>query len=234
MALREAAGYVPAPSMRVPHLPMTAERRQKFISYLEALGSYAEAAQRTDGINSAASYRRLAQTDSKFREQCEAATESFGSKILAVLRDEVIHGVKTPIVSNGEILAHVIKRDPRLVLAYARRVDPGFRDSKTVFNVDGTPAPDKEDVRIFLQPSDFWRLEAHDAQALHGLIQKIYQHRQEELAPLKNITPEIEGEIENAEFTEVEPMADDPWEGQPDLVPAVLVLKEQVVEDSNG
>lgn len=200
------------------------QRREKFISYLKDVGSYAEAAQLTDGYNSASTYRRLAQNDSKFREECEAANEAFGSKILAVLRDEVINGVETPIVSQGEILAWITKRDPRLVLAYARRVDPGFRDVKTTVNIDGTPQPEKGDARIYLQSSDFWFLEAHEASQLHDLIRKIYLHRQDDIAPLKNITPQIE----DAEFSEL--TGDDDWMNHPDLVPAVLTQGESADE----
>ena len=158
MAIRAEQGLTPNPSMQVPHAVMTDERKQKFLQNLQHLGSIAEAAQLTDGYNSAKTFRRLMQNDRGFREACESAIETFGSKILAVLRDEVLNGVRTPIVSNGEILAHVIKRDPKLILAYARRVDSAFKESKQVVHLDGTPQQDPRNPSITITAADMWAL----------------------------------------------------------------------------
>lgn len=203
MSMRADQGLTPSPSMQVPHAAMTESRKQKFLSHLEAVGSFAEAAQLTDGYNSSKTFRRLIQNDRAFRESCDAAIETFGSKILAVLRTEVLNGTRTPIVSNGEILAWINKRDPKLILAYARRIDSAFKESKTVVNVDGTPQMDSRNPHIVLTAADFYSLDRHESETLLALARKIMASRNLELGfDVKDISPRIESDIEDVEFSE--------------------------------
>lgn len=207
MAIRAEQGLHPSHAMQVPHKVLDSQRRQKFLQNLESLGSFAEAAQLTDGYNSAKTFRRLQQNDRDFREACDSAIETFGSKILAVLRDEVLNGTKTPIVSNGEILAWIKKRDPKLILAYARRIDAAFKESKTVVNVDGTPQQDPRNPSITITAADMWVLNSHESETLLDLARKIMAARNLELGfDVKDISPKTESDFEDVEFTEPSPV----------------------------
>lgn len=217
-----AQGHIPSPSMQTVHAPMTEARKAKFLDYLSHCGSIAEASQSTDGVNSARAYRRLMQNDPAFREAADSALETFGSKILGVLRDQILNPQTQYVTGAGQVILHPKTGEPltkttidaKLLLAYARRFDAQLRDVKTQVNIDGSPSHDPiHDPRIVIQSSDMMKLDPAQVQTLLAIARVIYQNRQTELGfELKDITPS-NSLIEDAEYSEdAQPIQYDPWE----------------------
>ena len=194
-------------NMAVPHFAMTPDRQDRFLKNLAVTGNVTSAAQLTDGGNgSARSYKRLAANDHSFKMRLDDALESFASRVAEVLNEEFFEGATNFVVSAGSIMTHPEsgepltqrKRDPKIVLAMARRYDAAMRDTKIQVNVDGSPSHDPiNNPRIIIELADLHRLDLTDQATLISLAKKIYENRVVEWSgpEMKTINNEIEGEF---------------------------------------
>ena len=197
---------------------MTPDRQEQFLKNLAVTGNVTSAAQMTDGSNgSARSYKRLAANDRTFKQRRDDALETFAANVAEVLNEEFFAGATNYVVSGGQIMTHPEtgepltqrKRDPKIVLAMARRYDAAMRDTKVQVNVDGSPAHDPiNNPRIVIELADLHSLDLTDQAALLAVAKKIYENRlQEWCGPeMKTIGSDIDGE-----FTE-QPEGDNPYD----------------------
>lgn len=189
---RAVASANPKPSMSVLHMPMTDERIAKFLEKYSRTGSFIKAVNLTDhGLDTRKVWQRLMVRDPAFKSACEKIDKEWEDKVADVLKEEFFEGVKVPVVNKNGIVIDpetkkpiwIRKRDPKIVLAYAKKFDFGLREIKTTVHVDGSPAQaDSNDPAFVVKSSDLWRLNQQDMETLTRLLKQVHANRQEAMA----------------------------------------------------
>jgi hypothetical protein len=197
-----AGGDGKTPLMRSPDAvpevrrPMTEERKSKFLEALKKFGSIQKAAEAVDGnINTRRSFMGAIAKDPAFGRAAEDAMAAYSEKIADVLRQEFFEGTMVPVVNKDGIVLDkdgnevwIRKRDPKIVLALAKKHDFGLREIKTTVNVDASNplADNPDDPRVYVASSDLLRLEPDEVQTLTDLLRKVHRNRAESFL---DITP---------------------------------------------
>lgn len=208
-----------------PHLPMTQERCDRFLKHLAATGNYAAAARLTDGNdhkNAAARFRSHAVRDPAFGKSCRQALDEFGSLVSEAIRQEAIEGVLEPIVSMGNIVAHVKRRDTKLLALVARKHDADFARANSAggvnvnvgVNLNGlTAVDDPANPSVTIHLAETWPLPLADRAHLSRIFNAILTRRnQGELTQIDLTPPPDLLELEAEEEAKVaEENQDDPW-----------------------
>lgn len=191
------------------NLPITEERKAKFLHYLAETGHVSTAAQCTDGRNDTRrSYIALTVRDPDFKRRYEDALQSYGGKVLAVLREELFVGQRVPVLNRqGGIVRDpdtgkpifINKRDARIVLAAARIHEAGLREHKTVtINNEGQPVnPHNPEIRIL--HSDIQLLPFKDRAGFIECLRTIDAHHKREAAPYRT------GEDHDSDIIDITP-----------------------------
>ncbi len=196
----KSGGDGETPLARSPETPpyvrnaVTDERGSTFLSHLELTGDVARAALLTDGNrDTRRTWLRLMAKDPAFAKASEDAMAAYSSRVGDVLRQEFFEGVMTPVVGRNGIVRDkdgnevwIRKRDPKIVLALAKKHDFGLREIKTTINVDaGNPnAADPNDPSFVVKSSDLHRLSHQDMETLTGLLRKVHENRRETMAEI--------------------------------------------------
>lgn len=201
-------------------MPITEERKSRFLDNLAKFGTVQKAAEMTDGNpDTRRTYMRAMAKDAAFGELAENALAKHTQRRLDVLDEEFFEGTLVPITnSRGLVLdpatkkpIWIRKRDPKIVLAVAKRHDWGLREIKTTINVDANaPHTDNpDDPRIYVQASDLWLLESHEAQTLTGLLKKIHSRKQTQMAELASRPGYLDAD--DVPYTDITPDLEDPY-----------------------
>lgn len=217
------AGHTPNPIMQINHAPLTPERFNRFLEKVAQTGNLALASRMADGFHSARAYKRLIDSDPKAKLRYEDALDAYSATVAQVLNEEVIVGNMAPAISAGGIVKDstgkeiwLRRRDPKLVAMLARKHDRNLAEVKRIVTLDGGKVVDSEsDPAATVLSSDLWQLTAQDSAELLRILKIIHENRNADMA----LTNPKMIDAEEADFTEVEP---DPWENEPDLVPAKL------------
>ena len=209
----QAAGHVSSSMMQTKHTPLTPARVSRWLEKVAITGNLTLASITADGWQSSRVYKRAIEASPELKQRYLDALDVYSSTIARILHEEVVEGVKTPIVSAGEILTWVRKRDPKLLAMLARKHDKGLRDVKTQITLEGKVVDSEADPAATILSSDLWQLNAQDSAELLRILKIIMDNRNADLAlqPMKM----VEGE-----FTDIEPMEApedraaeiDPWE----------------------
>jgi hypothetical protein len=176
--------------------PLTEGRQTTFLGHYSETGDVAKAAQLTDGNSQTRrTYLAAMIRDQAFGKACEDALAIYASRVGEVLREEFFEGVLTPVVGRNGIVKDksgkevwLRKRDPKIVLALAKKHDFGLREIKTTINVDANnpTAENPDDPRVYVASSDLLRLKPGEVTTLTALLRKVHENRAE---AMKDITP---------------------------------------------
>lgn len=197
--------------------PLTEDRKSRFLEAYRATGSVQKAAEMVDGTdNTRRTYLAAMARDPAFGRACEDVFESWKEKVADVLKEEFFEGQLVPVVNKNGVVTDpetkkpiwIRKRDPKIILAYAKKFDFGLREIKTTVHIDaGNPnASNPDDPRIFVQASDLWKLPAHEAATLVSLLRRVHENRQETMTDITPRPSYLEDlEIDDAQYTEENP-----------------------------
>lgn len=200
--------------------PLTHERKASFLIHLETHGDVAKAAMLTDGNpNTRRTFMRAMAKDSAFGKAAEDALAAFSTRVGDVMRQEFFEGTMVPVVNKDGIVQDkdgnevwIRKRDPKIVLALAKKHDFGLREIKTTVNIDaGNPnAADPNDPQFIVKASDLNRLSQPDMEALTGLLRKVYDGRREAMAEITDRPDYLDAE--DVQYTDITPDPDNPFD----------------------
>lgn len=112
--------------MRPDHTPFTRTRKIKYAAKLAELGRPADAAAIV-GVGMSTVNRHIRE-DEAFAELVAEAREQFAASVEAEIKRRAMEGVDEPVFNRGEVVGHVTRFSDRLLLALAKKHDPGFRD----------------------------------------------------------------------------------------------------------
>lgn len=198
----KAGGEGGKPPVRLPDAPLpytrrelTEERKSGFLDNLAKFGTVQKAAEMTDGNpDTRRTYMRAMARDPGFGKACEDAFEAHKQRRLDVLDEEFFQGRLEPVTNSRGLVIDpetkkpiwIRKRDPKIILAVAKKYDWGLREVKTNVNIDvGNPnAADPNDPQFIVKSSDLWRLSQADMETLTRLLKLVHENRREAMAEI--------------------------------------------------
>jgi len=206
----------PSPTRSQIHQPITDARKAKYVAALALTGSTTKSCMAADGnANTRRSYKVLESKCPRFAAQVEDALQIFSQKVADVLESEFFTGTLIPVTGAGRIITDkngkevwIRKRDPKIVLAFAKKYDPQLREVKTSVNLNVDATPNDGSPHVVLRPADFWQLDESDSSRLLEICRKVYSNRQQTLVDIP-APPELE-DVNLIEHIPTESL--DPWE----------------------
>lgn len=171
-------------------LPMTGDRITRFLGHLAKTGNMVLAAKATDGQNTIAQYRSLQLKNQQFADGIKDSLSEWAAIVYEAAVEEAVKGKKKPIVSMGEVVAHELVRDGKLLAQMLKQTDREFAKANAAGggstiniqnNVGGTEeASDPRDPRFSFKRSETFALTEVERDQLAAIASKILSARRAE------------------------------------------------------